>query len=221
MKRAASTPRDIRQACLEEAQTIIHEQGVEALSMREVARRLGVSHQAPYKHFASREHILAEIVADAYRSFGDWLIAQSDGADVDDEMRRMGLAYFDYAARHPLQYRLMFSTPLPDPGEHPRMMAEATRAFVLLRDLLARKPVVAASSDPALAAELDALFVWSAIHGLTSVLHSDVIKTARISRAAISRSIEHLLQRIGVALSDGAPSASPAAPAGKLRKSAR
>ena len=56
---------DLKEACVVAAQEVIAERGVENLSLREVSRKLGVSHQAPYKHYPSRDHLLAEPV---YRS---------------------------------------------------------------------------------------------------------------------------------------------------------
>ena len=53
---------DLREACVQAAREVIAERGVEGLSMRDVARRLGISHQAPYRHFESRDHLLAEIM---------------------------------------------------------------------------------------------------------------------------------------------------------------
>jgi AcrR family transcriptional regulator len=50
---------DLREACVKQALEIIAKGGIDSLSLRDVARRLGVSHQAPYKHFPSRDHILA------------------------------------------------------------------------------------------------------------------------------------------------------------------
>ena len=55
-------PLPLKEACLRAAREAIAEQGVEQLSLREVARRLGVSHQAPYRHFPSRDHLLAEVM---------------------------------------------------------------------------------------------------------------------------------------------------------------
>ena len=69
---AKPSPRsgNLREACIAEAFRIIEDAGLEALSLREVARRLGVSHQAPYKHFPSRDHIVAEILAQRGRHPG-------------------------------------------------------------------------------------------------------------------------------------------------------
>ena len=120
-----SRPTDLREACIREALAIIETSGVEQLSLRDVARRLGVSHQAPYKHFPSRDHILAEIVARAFEAFAAHLDARPRRADPYEDLREMGLAYVGYAREHPLQYRLMFGTPLPNPSQHPDMMDRA------------------------------------------------------------------------------------------------
>gem|GEM_PF-1537080 len=126
-------PGDLREACIREALAIIEVGGVESLSLREVARRLGVSHQAPYKHFPDRDHILAEIVRRAFESFATYLDSRPLTGDPINDMHEMGMAYLRYARTHPLQYRLMFSTPLPDPAQHPQMMQSARHAFDLLQ----------------------------------------------------------------------------------------
>ena len=69
MAERSSKSGDLREAYVKEALAIIAEGGIDSLSLRDVARRLGVSHQAPYKHFPSRDHILAEVVGRAYAGF--------------------------------------------------------------------------------------------------------------------------------------------------------
>lgn len=196
---------DVREACVAEALKIVEKKGVEALSMREVARRVGVSHQAPYKHFESRDHILAEIVSRAYQAFAAHLEARSRGPHVDDEMLEMGLAYLDYAAKHPLQYRLMFSTPLPNVRAHPEMMERANRCYTLLRESIAKLPTTQRAKDPKQLTELDSLFVWTVIHGLSSALQSDAIKTMELSKNTVDHLIPHVLARIAGVLEQGAP----------------
>lgn len=198
---------DLREACLEEALKIIESDGVESLSMREVSRRLGVSHQAPYKHFASRDHILAEVVARAYDRFGEHLSAGASAATAGNELMEMGLAYFDFAQRHPLQYRLMFSTPLPDGDAHPRMLNSADRCYALLKSYLGQVPYVDGGPASSELVELDALFIWTLIHGLCTVMHSDAIETLHLSKRAIRDAVPHVLARVDDALSVGAPDA--------------
>lgn len=196
----AKTERDLREACLAEALTIIEHEGVERLSLRDVARRLGVSHQAPYRHFPSRDHILAEIVARAFEGFARHLDAHGESNDSDRDMRRMGEAYLDYAAKHPLQYRLMFATPLPDAAAHPEMMAKARHAFDLLIGALQRKAANQGLSPSKENIVLDALFIWSGLHGLASLRNSSAFDTLGLQRRLTARSDMHLLARFADAL---------------------
>ena len=195
-----TTSRNLREACIQEALGIIETSGVEQLSLREVARRLNVSHQAPYKHFASRDHILAEIVGRAYASFAAYLEKRPRTGEPHEDLAAMGRAYFSYAASHPLQYRLMFGTPLPDPRRHPEMMRQARHAFSLLRDGIARLPEVDGRDGPDQQIDLDALFIWSTIHGLASILQSDALGTLGLSEAGLRQAPGHALQRISRAM---------------------
>ena len=200
MSATKEKPTKLREACLEEALAIIEAEGVEALSLREVARRLGVSHQAPYKHFPSRDHILAEIVARAFGAFARHLDERPRHADPQDDLAEMSRAYLDYARAHPLQYRLMFGDLLPDLKKHPDMMRQAKHAFALLNDCLARL----STKDGAAASEtdvaLDALFVWSSVHGLARILQSRAVQTLDLPSEAVDAAAGHLVARIGRAL---------------------
>lgn len=191
---------DLREACLREALAIIETAGVEKLSMREVSRRLGVSHQAPYKHFRSRDHILAEIVSRAYAAFAEHLENRPQTGDPDADLGAMGRAYFRYALAHPLQYRLMFGTPLPDPEQHPTMMQQARHAFALLQDAIARLPLASQTPRAEARVDFDALFVWSTIHGLSSILQSHAIETLGLRQEVFDAAVPQTLMRIGKAL---------------------
>lgn len=163
------TQRDLREACLAEGMAIIASDGLEKLSLREVARRLGVSHQAPYKHFASRDHILAEMVSRAFDAFAVFLDAHPKSEDPDQDMANMAKDYLRYAHEHPLEYRLMFGTPLPDGQAFPEMMAKAKHAFSLLVSGLKRKARLSGQARSDEAVLLDALVIWSSLHGLASI----------------------------------------------------
>jgi len=209
MAKPRSRPSDLRTACVAEALAIIESDGVEKLSLREVARRLGVSHQAPYKHFESRDHILAAVVARAYDSFAAAIDARPRHNDPYLDLGEMGRAYLAYASSHPLQYRLMFGTPLPDPEAHPEMMAKAKHAFALLNDAIAALPTAGDREQ----IDLDALFVWSTVHGISTLLQSRAAETLGLPAETIARASWHTLMRIGTGLRDTAvPSAGPADP---------
>lgn len=211
--------RNLREDCVREALAIIDEGGLESLSLREVARRLHVSHQAPYKHFPSRDHILAEIVARAFAGFAAHLDARDPGTGPHEDLASMGRAYLGYAAAHPLQYRLMFGTPLPAPEEHPAMMREARHAFSLLRDALGR--AAAERSGPASPDLLDrdALFVWATMHGLAGIRSSCAVDTLGLSPETFAAAAPHTLGRVAGALSAQAPAGPGQSPAGSERSS--
>ncbi|WP_291299069.1 TetR/AcrR family transcriptional regulator [Elioraea sp.] len=196
----ARPDRDLREACIAEAMAIVAGDGVERLSLREVARRLGVSHQAPYKHFPSRDHILAAIVARAFAAFARFLDRNPRSDDADADLGGMGLAYLDYARAHPLEYRLMFGTPLPDGRAHPEMMAEARHAFALLCDGLRRRAAARGEQPDDKAIVLDALFIWSCLHGLAGIHGASLVDTLALPPGALEASPAHVLGRIGDAL---------------------
>ena len=195
----------LRDRCLQEAMVIVADSGIEALSMREVARRLNVSHQAPYKHFASRDHILAEIVGMAFDDFAQHLEQRSRAADVEDEMMAMGLAYFEYAMMRPLEYRLMFSTPLPEPEAHPEMLQKAGRCFALLEESLRRLDYARREGVDESMLQRDALFIWALIHGASTAMNSDAMTVMPITRKTIDIAIPHIMARIGTVLRSEVP----------------
>ena len=193
---AAARSATLKEACVTEALVIIAEEGLEHLSLREVARRLGVSHGAPYRHFESRDHLLAAVVARCYDAFARHLDARPKGGDADADLCAMGVAYLAYALAEPLSYQLMFSTRLPPPTEHPAMMASADHAFGLLRGALARRAPSRSSTE----IDADALFVWSALHGLAGALRSDILPGLDLAPETIAEATAHMLRRIGAAL---------------------
>lgn len=178
---------------------IIAEHGVDRLSLRDVARRLGVSHGAPYKHYPSRDHLLAEIIRRCFEEFARHLDARLHSDDADADMAAMGIAYIGYALAFPLQYRLMFSTTLPNAIDHPEMKASAHHAFDLLREALRRKYGEFALGDRI---DRDAVFVWGTMHGLAGILKSDITDGLGLSESVQAGALEHVLRRIGDALSN-------------------
>ncbi len=191
---------DLKDGIVDEAFRVIEDKGVDQLSFREIARRLGVSHQAPYKHFPSRDHILAAVIARSFESFAEHLQARLGSDEPFEDLGHMGLAYLEFAKAHPLRYRLMFNTRLPDGNEHPEMLAQAQHAFSLLRERLESMDLRDPQHDIADPLKHDALFIWSALHGLASLMQSDATATIGLDEEEKEIAVERLMRRLGLAL---------------------
>jgi AcrR family transcriptional regulator len=205
---------DLKEACIQAARDVIAEQGVEGLSLRDVARKLGVSHQAPYRHYPSRDHLLAAIMQRCFEDFADCLDQGAKHHD-GDALRGMGEAYMRYAAQKPLEYRLMFGTPWPEPASHPELVRHAVHAFGLLRHHLHQQLRTAhhePGDTPALLAqaELQALFIWSSLHGLASIMQANVMQHLVLSPEVPALAQPFLMGMVHTALTNG-PTQAPAA----------
>lgn len=146
---------DLRAKLTQAATEILEEQGVTALSLREVARRAGVSHNAPYRHFADRDALLAALAAEGFARLGDVL-------EVAQGPRARGEAYVRFALEHPERFRLMFGG-LLRLDAHPGLGAAAARIYDGL--VRAFAPLAGPQGAPFAAAA-----AWSLVHGLTQLL---------------------------------------------------
>lgn len=197
-------PLSLREACVRAARELIAERGVEQLSLREVARKLGVSHQAPYKHYPNRDRLLAEVMRRCYEQFAQALDARPACETPHDDLAALGLQYLAYAQAHPLEYRLMFNTPWPAGAEEAGLSEGARHAFDTLRQVLRR--VHGARSEAAhRLVELDALYIWSAMHGLAGVTHGEAIQRLGLAREVLDQAVAHVMSRVGQGLAGDVP----------------
>src|SRR5690349_5193736 len=90
---AAEEPVELKEACVRAAREVIAEKGIEQLSLREVSRKLGVSHQAPYKHYPSRDHLLAEVMRRCFQSFTEALDARERHEEPAADLESLGRQY--------------------------------------------------------------------------------------------------------------------------------
>ena len=153
---------DLRATLLDAAARWLDEHGAATLTLRELARAAGVSHAAPYHHFAGRDELLAGVAEHAFeRLAGAMAAASADAASPLGALLDIGEAYVREAVHHPAQFRLMFGPTLARKAEHPGLQAAAERAFGVL---------LAASRAYAPERGLDlALAGWSLSHGTANL----------------------------------------------------
>lgn len=189
----------LKVACLEAARESIAEHGVERLSLREVARRLGVSHQAPYKHFASRDHLLAEVIRKCFQDFARFLDNRERQQSPDQDLSCLGSRYLQFALERPLEYRLMFGTPWPEPAEEVGLVKDALHAFNILRGDL--KGIHGDSADAQPKVDLDAMMIWSSMHGLASIFQSSAVRHLDLANGVQAQAPAYIMDRLRAMLS--------------------
>ena len=162
----ADTTRDLRSHLLKISRALLEEQGPGELSLREVARRAGCTHQAPYHYFSDRESLIAALVLEGYNELAAGLRAareRNTGGEAQSLLAGAGRAYLDFALAQPGLFRVMFRPDVCDPARFDATRQAGGEAFRELQ-LLAR-----AVSDEAEAAEV-ALILWAHVHGLAGLL---------------------------------------------------
>lgn len=198
---AAAPPLELRDACIVAAREVIAERGIENLSLREVSRKLGVSHQAPYRHYPSREHLLAEVMRRCFQHFAAHLDARPRSDDPAQDLASLGQQYLAYARQHPLEYRLMFSTTWPEAADHADLVRDATHAFDVLRGVLRR--IHGDTADAREAVDLDALYIWSTVHGLAGVMNGPCLDKLDLKAKVLKQAVQHAMGRMAIGLGGG------------------
>jgi AcrR family transcriptional regulator len=156
----------LRDEILDATRALIEQSGEQAVSLRSVARHVGIATQSIYAHFPNREAIISALVDEAFDELSATVIAATESiADPDAKLRAACTAYMDFATRRPNRYQLAFAA--RDSNAIPR--DSATRAFGLLVDAVATsvKHGSSTSVDPF----ADATAIWVAMHGY-AVLHA-------------------------------------------------
>jgi len=176
---------NLREALLDAAIRLIAEVGPTAFTLREVARRAGVSHNAPYRHFRDRDELMAAVAAQGFRELTEAMVgAAARQSDPLDRLKRAGLGYVTFALRRPEHFTVMFDAPRSK-RKHPDAAAAAEQAFGTLLDLV--KGCQNAGRLPSGDSHQLALLAWTMVHGIAKLAitgrlpfpsSSDVLKFA-------------------------------------------
>ncbi|MCX4432162.1 TetR/AcrR family transcriptional regulator [Streptomyces mirabilis] len=142
------------------ALAILEESDEAALSLRAVARRAGVSANAPYRHYPDKDALLAALATHGFNELRVRLVDAQDSAPTGQELVCLAQSYVRYAVEHPALFRLMFNRPC-DPS-HPGVKAAGDAAYAVL------SPHVVAGIPPELH-EAHVTGWWSLVHGLASL----------------------------------------------------
>jgi AcrR family transcriptional regulator len=151
---------DLRRALIAATAKIVAREGASAVSLREVARLAGVSHNAPYRHFENLEALLAAVATEGFEAFRSSLEEASAKAAPRERKNALGRAYLDFALDNPRLYLLMFGPDL-DKAAHPELRQASQDAFAVLTDTTAK---------PGRAGHVEAIGAWAFVHGLAHLI---------------------------------------------------
>lgn len=160
---------DLRRALIEASLALISEEGFSALTLREVARRAGVTHAAPYRHFADKEALLAAVAEEGFRSMATQMRERMKPEPGPVErLLACGVAYVLFAVQHPAHFRVMFGPHFAKPADHEGLSKEGGTAFgLLLQSITEGQQTGELREGEPLSL---ALMAWSQVHGLASLL---------------------------------------------------
>ena len=183
---------DLRRSLVAAATRLLDGHGAQGVTLRGAARQAGVSQAAPYRHFASKEALLAAVAAEAFDALKEACSA-AVAADPGDPVHRLevvAVTYVRFAVQHPARYRLMWA-PTPRGRDHP-VLAQAARSTgePLLLALIECMPPGLASEAP-----VERLFVlWSLLHGIAGLLLDEQLPHELLARVPVDALVRRSLQ---------------------------
>ena len=186
---------DLRRALLAAAEVVLTERGVEGFTLRECARRAGVSHAAPAHHFGDVTGLLTALAALGFETLTAAMREARDGiADPAERLRAIGRGYVAFARQYPERFRLAFSWHRLN-HEDPALHAAGEAAFAELEMAIR---LVADAADEPLEGELlaDLVHAWSVVHGFSHLLLAGQLDHAVAGERVMADLLEGVLRRI-------------------------
>jgi AcrR family transcriptional regulator len=197
---------DLRRAIVKAALEILQETQSLEFSLRELARRAGVSHNAPYKHFADKRELLAAVSAAGFEVLTKRMAREIAGLDnARERLFAMLRAYIDHGVENPALYSLMFGGYLggPDRSRPVIELAEAEKTKALLAGVivaggLGRAIPYTPRNERKIAGAI--LACWSLVHGLTLLLADGLVGPKKKSGALGDRLVQGMLDGLAAEL---------------------
>jgi AcrR family transcriptional regulator len=178
---------DLRSALLDAGAALLEQEGPSGLSLRQLARRLGVTPGAPYRHFEDKDALLAALAAEGYRTLRAEMLRDADAApNAEERLKKAGTGYLRFATGQPELFRLMFGW-MPS-RDIPELCEAGDAAFAAFEGIVQRcedEELLRRSVSEA------GLLAWSAVHGAAFLLIDGRLKIDEPSPSA-ECILEHL-----------------------------
>jgi AcrR family transcriptional regulator len=156
-------------ALLDAVREAVADRGISGVTLRDVARRAGVSHSAPTHHFGSKAGLLTAFAIEGYRLLAESVIAEVTAAGTEDpgaELAAVGRGYVRFALSHRAEFEVMFRLDALDPAS-PQFVLASEAAYRLLTATIERCRTAGRLGGRS--TELVAVSAWSLVHGLAAL----------------------------------------------------
>lgn len=188
---------DLRAALIAAARSILEDEGLDALSLRGVARAAGVSQAAPYHHFADKDALLAAVATEGFEELAQMTEARM--ARVRGQAARLrasGVAYVAFAVANPALFRLMFASTARGFSDSEELALAGRRAYGILESAVT--DTLRASQRTSTDTRLACLAAWSVVHGLAKLLTETDLRPANYGAKDAEALAAMLLTHMGM-----------------------
>lgn len=187
---------DLKNALIEAGAEILSQEGVKGLSLRKVAGRAGVSHAAPYAHFADKQALIAAISTEGYRKLYERIHSAVEECQ-NDPLRQLfeaAWAYVQFAMDSPAYFKATMSGVVESEKDHPGFVEMSGKSFGLVVGIV--ETCQAAGVLKAGPPDLMAVSVWSLVHGFASLLIEGQISHTVLDRMRVRELLAFVLDQV-------------------------
>jgi AcrR family transcriptional regulator len=186
---------DLKNALINAGVKILARDGVGGLSLRKVAKQAGVSHAAPYAHFADKQALIAAISTEGFKQLYSQIetVKQAYQANPETLLIEVAWAYVQFALNEPDRFKLMFSSVLEKEKEYPDFVEISLKNFrqsVEIVEICQQAGVIKKG-----ASDLIALSLWGTVHGFVSLLLEGQISHTVLEKAPLKDILIFIIQR--------------------------
>ena len=189
---------DLKNALIQAGVEILAKDGVSGLSLRKVASKAGVSHAAPYAHFADKQALIAAISTEGFRKLYERISAVREQykAEPSRQLVETAWEYVQFALDDRDRFKVMFSAVLEKEHDYPDFVAETHRNFQQVKLIIeANQSVGVLRNEPS---DLVALSAWGMIHGFIMLLLEGQISHTALEQKNLRQLVEFQLEQIKV-----------------------
>jgi AcrR family transcriptional regulator len=164
---------NLKEALISAGLEILSEKGIEGISLRKVARKVGVSHTAPYNHFSDKQGLLAAISTAGHEQLYHTLLNSFEESkhSSTDIISQIAWSYLEFALANPSMFKLMFSGALEEERAHPEYVEISTKNISLFEEIILYCQNKGQLKEGKV--EIVAIKLWSSVHGFANLILED------------------------------------------------